>query len=248
VIVQLSDPHIGAEWAPGDPVAGLAAAVRTVRELELRPEAVLVSGDLADHATDEEYAQARELLERIGAPLHVLPGNHDRRAALRRTFDVPGKADEPVRYAVDLDGLRLVVLDTTRPGEDRGELDEARLRWLDDALSAAPDVPALVAMHHPPLVTGFAGWDAVGLPDGDRAGLAAVLGRHPNVVRLTAGHLHRTIAGAFAGRAVLAAPSTYVQMRFDPAAGKVTTVDEPAGFAIHELVDGALLSHLQPVA
>ena len=55
LLAQLSDPHIGAEWADGDPVAGLAAAVESVRSMGRQPDAVLVSGDLADNATDAEY-------------------------------------------------------------------------------------------------------------------------------------------------------------------------------------------------
>jgi 3',5'-cyclic AMP phosphodiesterase CpdA len=57
LLVQLSDPHVGADWGGGDSVARLAAAVETVRALEPNPAAVLVSGDLADHAVDIEYEQ-----------------------------------------------------------------------------------------------------------------------------------------------------------------------------------------------
>jgi hypothetical protein len=87
LLAQLSDPHIGAHWGDGDPVAGFAAAVETVLAMPLQPDAVLVSGDLADNATDAEYEQARELLALLEAPLYVLPGNHDDRRALRRHFD-----------------------------------------------------------------------------------------------------------------------------------------------------------------
>jgi Icc protein len=62
LVAQLSDPHIGAEWADVDPVAGLAAAVESVRSMRLQPDAIVVSGDLADNATDSEYEQVRELL------------------------------------------------------------------------------------------------------------------------------------------------------------------------------------------
>jgi 3',5'-cyclic AMP phosphodiesterase CpdA len=51
LLVQISDPHIGATWAGGDPAARLAAAVEEVLRLPDRPDAVLVSGDLADNAT-----------------------------------------------------------------------------------------------------------------------------------------------------------------------------------------------------
>src|SRR5437764_11421197 len=178
LLLQLSDPHIGAEWADGDPVAGLAATVESVRALRVRPDAVLVSGDLADHATDAEYEQVRELLAPLKAPLFVLPGNHDDRRALHRHFGVPGADGEPVQYSMDLGPLRLVVLDTTRPGEDPGALDTERLGWLAAELATAPEAPTLLAMHHPPLVTWVPVWDELGLPAADRRALGAVLERH----------------------------------------------------------------------
>src|SRR5436305_1965129 len=70
-LAQLSDPHIGADWGFGDPTARLATAVRSVRGLG-RPDAVLVSGDLADHGSDAEYEVVHELLDSLGAPVYVL--------------------------------------------------------------------------------------------------------------------------------------------------------------------------------
>jgi Icc protein len=85
-----------------------------------QPDAVLVSGDLAENASDAEYELVRDLLAPLKAPLYVLPGNHDDRRALHRHFGVPGAGGDPVQYSVDLGALRLVVLDTTRPGADPG--------------------------------------------------------------------------------------------------------------------------------
>jgi 3',5'-cyclic-AMP phosphodiesterase len=247
VLAQLSDFHIGGDWAPGDPVAGVAAAVETVLSMPSQPDAVLVSGDLADHAADAEYEQVRELLAPLNAPLYVLPGNHDDRGALRRHFGLPGADGEPVQYSVDLGPLRLVVIDTTRPGEDPGELDAARLAWLDAELAAAPELPTLVAMHHTPLVTGAPVWDEYGLAAADRAALAEVIGRHRQVRRLVGGHIHRTITADLAGRPVMSVPSTYVQGRLNLGSQELELTDEPAGFALHVVVDGELVSHIQPV-
>ena len=166
LVVQLSDPHIGADWGDGDPVATLAATVAAVRALEPSPGAVLISGDLADHGADNEYEQLRGLVAQIGAPLYVLPGNHDDRAALRRRFGVPGADDEPVQYAADLGPLRLVALDTSRPGEDPGELDAERLAWVEQALAESPETPTLLALHHPPVTTGIPIVDEIGLAPG----------------------------------------------------------------------------------
>ena len=247
LLAQLSDPHIGAEWAGGDPVAGLAAAVESVRAMRRQPDAVLVSGDLADNAADAEYERVRELLAPLEAPLYVLPGNHDDRRAMGRHFGVPGAGGEPVQYSVELGPLRLVVLDTTRPGEDPGMLDAERLGWLDAELAAAPEAPTLLAMHHAPLVTGVPALDDFGLPAADRRALGEVVKRHPQVQRLLGGHVHRTITAELGGRAVVTVPSTYVQARLNLGAEQTEWAPEPAGFGLHAVLDGELISHVQPV-
>jgi 3',5'-cyclic-AMP phosphodiesterase len=160
---------------------------------------------------------------------------------------VPGADADPVQYSADLGPLRLVVLDTTRPGEDPGVLDPERLRWLDAELATAPEQPTLLAMHHPPLVTGVPAWDHIGLPSADRRALGEVVERHPQVRRLVAGHVHRTISGELAGRAVLSVPSTYVQARLNFGSQEIELAADPAGFAVHAVLDGELISHVQPV-
>jgi 3',5'-cyclic-AMP phosphodiesterase len=247
LLVQLSDPHIGAEWAASDPAAGLEAAIDAVRALGASPDAVLVSGDLAEHAADEEYEQVRALLGQIDAPSYVLPGNHDDRDALHRHFGVPGAGGEPVQYAVDLGPLRLVVVDSTIPGEDGGELDDGRLSWLEETLAAAPDVPTVVAMHHPPFTIGIAPWDAIALRPSDREKLGDILARHEHVERVLVGHVHRAISTELGGRPVMSVPSTYIQGLLDFSATELALSDDPPGFAVHALVDGKLVSHFQPV-
>ncbi len=247
LLVQLSDTHLGADWGIGDPEAGLRAAVEALRSLRPAPEAVLVSGDLVTEGTDAEYELLHGLLEPLGLPVHALPGNHDDRAALRRSFELPGAADAPVHYAVELGPARLLALDSTVPGEAGGALDAEQLAWLAAELTAHPDTPTLIAMHHPPLVTGIPALDAMGLPASARRALGELVARHAQVVRLVAGHFHRTIAGELAGRPVLVVPSTFVQMRLDFEMQELQTVAEPPGFAVHAFRDGGLLSYVQSV-
>ena len=247
-LVQLSDFHIGADWLDVDPVARLAATIDSVRALRFQPDAVLVTGDIAHHASDAEYEQVLELLAPLRVPLYVLPGNHDDRSSLHRHFGVPGADGEPVQYSADLGHLRLIAIDTTRPGEDHGALDAARLGWLDEELATAPKTPTLLAMHHPPFLTGVRAWDELGLPDADRQALGDVVARHAQVRRIVAGHVHHTIIGELAGRAVLTVPSTYVQLRLDFRSQELELADEPAGFAVHTVLDGELVSHVQPVS
>jgi Icc protein len=247
LLLHLSDPHVGATWAAPDPVEGLARAVEAAVAVEPQPDAVLVTGDLADHGTDAEYETVRQLLAPLNAPVHPLPGNHDDRATLRRRFELAGDRAEPVQYAADLGPLRLVVLDTTHPGEDHGELDDERLAWLDAELAAAPEQPTLIAMHHPPFATGLAVWDEIGISPDDRFALAEVIAPHTQVQKLVAGHLHRSIAADLVGCPALTVPSTYVQAKLDYGMTTLELSDDPPGFAVHVLVDGELVSHVQPV-
>jgi 3',5'-cyclic-AMP phosphodiesterase len=243
LIAQLSDPHVGASWIAPPPQGLLAAAVEAVRTLE--PDAVILSGDLVENAADAEYEGVKEALAPLAVPVHVLAGNHDDRDALHRHFGVPGEGGLPVQYAVDLGPLRLLVLDSTAPGHEHGELDAARLEWLEAELSAAPERPALIALHHPPLATGAPAVDAIALrPDGRRA-LGELLARHPQVLKVISGHVHRTVGGELGGRPVLAIPSTYAELRLDFSSPELATDDEGRGFALHALVDGALVSHVE---
>lgn len=243
-LLQLSDLHLGAEWGVGDPPAGLAAAVRAAGALGLAPGAVLITGDLTDHARDIEYAAVQNHVAPLGAPIHVLPGNHDERGAIRRAFDLPGAGAEPVGYAATAGPLRLLAVDSSRPGEDDGALGPERLAWVDEQLAAEPDAPTIVAMHHPPLVTGVPAMDAMGLAEADRHGLAEILARHPQVVRVVAGHLHLVITASIGGRPLMVAPSTFVQARLHAAAEEMSFTDEPPGFVLHVWREGVLTSHL----
>lgn len=247
-LVQISDPHLGASWAHGEPVDLLAATVDRIRVSGPSPDALLVTGDLADHATDDEYRQVREVLELLAVPIYALPGNHDDRGALRRHFGLPGVDDEPVNYTVDLGELRLVVLDSTRPGEDGGELKREQLGWLEARLAEARDTPTVVAIHHPPLTTGVQAWDRTLLSSAERLTFGSIVGQHPQIRRIVAGHLHRTITGAVSGRSVLVAPSTYVQFQIAFGADTISLASESPGFAVHAMLDGELVSYIQTLS
>ncbi|MBS1846595.1 MAG: phosphodiesterase, partial [Actinobacteria bacterium] len=216
ILAQISDPHLGEPPISGvKPKKSLREVLAAIEALPNPVDAILVSGDLAEHAKPKEYALARDLIGGLGVPVHVLPGNKDDRARMRAAFDLPGEADAPIDYSVDLGPLRLVVADSTIPGKDRGDFTPAQLEWLDAELASAPEQPTIVAMHQPPLVTGMPDWDSVIMRPADREALAATIGHHPQVRAIVGGHLHRLIASALAGRPVIVAPSTFVQARPD---------------------------------
>jgi 3',5'-cyclic AMP phosphodiesterase CpdA len=248
LLAQISDPHLGEPARDGsDPETCLRAVVAALRRLPDRPDAILVSGDLAEHAAPKEYRRAAKVIGKLGAPIHALPGNHDDRATMREVLGAPGEGDAPLDYAVDFGPLRLVVVDSTIPGEDRGGFDPGQLERLEEELGGSPK-PAIVAMHHPPLTTAMADWDGVNLPVSEREALGAVIARHPQVKAIVGGHLHRVAVSTLAGRPVLAAPSTYLQARPNFGAEKVKLYAGGPGFVIHALRGEDLSSQIEIVA
>lgn len=249
MLVQLSDLHLHEDRR--EPAERLAHAVHRVAALEPRPDAVLLSGDLADEPSSAAYEQAHELLAPLGVPLHAIPGNHDDRDLLRARFGPsPAPAGAQVRFAVSCGPLRLVGCDSTSPGEERGSLEGEELDWLDQVLAEQPDAPTLLALHHPPVLTGVRVMDAIALAGDDRAALEALLGEHPQVRAIACGHVHTTMTTAFAGRPLLVCPSTNSALRLDLRAREdipFAVADEPLGLAVHALVDGRLVSHVQPL-
>jgi 3',5'-cyclic-AMP phosphodiesterase len=251
LLAQLSDPHV--DVGPGDTgsAEALAAAVRAVLALDPAPDALLVSGDLTNDSDARSYERVRELLAPLAMPVHVLPGNHDDREALRAWFTedpAAGAHGAAFHYAVRCGELRVIVCDTTQPGRDDGRIDASARAWLESQLAAEPTAPTVVAMHHPPLLTGITALDTLGLAGEDRAALGALLARSPQVRRVVAGHVHRAAFGVLGGCAVVTCPSTHLEARLEIGGAEIVLEPGAPGFALHVLLDGdEMVSHVQPV-
>jgi Icc protein len=251
LLVQLSDLHLRA----GDQGAGAAArlehAVRRVAALRPRPRAVLLSGDLVDEPSAAAYQQVHELLVPLGLPLHAIPGNHDDRDLLRARFGpAAAAAGAPVHVEVNCGALRLVCCDSSRPGRESGALGAEQLDWLEQTLAGEPEAPTLLALHHPPVQTGVRAMDAIALDAEDCLRLEALLAGHPQVQAITCGHVHTAMMTAFAGRPLLICPSTNSALELDLRARDdlpFAVAAQPLGFAVHALVGGRLVSHVQPL-
>jgi 3',5'-cyclic AMP phosphodiesterase CpdA len=234
-----------ADWSHIDTAAYLARAVDTLNGLTPRPDVTVITGDLTDHGTPEEYANLRELLAPLAMPAYLIPGNHDSREGLREAFAASGyfPKDGFLHYVVEDHPVRIVALDTHIPGDHGGLLCVERLQWLDRTLAAAPNKPTLVMMHHPPFATGIGHMDRHALRD--PAHFAEIIRRHPQVERILCGHLHRTIDHRFAGTVAGTAPATAHQLVLDINPGAPAEFCfEPPGYQLHYWRDGVgLVTH-----
>ena len=239
LIAQISDTHISTPDSRNDrdfrTVEHLARAVVHLNSLSPRPDLAIATGDLVERGQVEEYERLRDILAPLDMPLYLIPGNHDDRANLVRSFDQHHYLPRDggfLQYVVEDWPVRLVALDTLIPGESGGRLCAERLHWLDARLAEAPDRATLVLMHHPPFKTGIRKMDEMGL-DGIGA-LETVIRRHPQVERIVCGHLHRAITRRFAGTVACTSPSTAHQIALDLGGmPRLATVMEPPACLLH---------------
>jgi 3',5'-cyclic AMP phosphodiesterase CpdA len=180
---------------------------------KLRPDLVLITGDLVNISLQQEFAAARRLLERLGPPerVVVVPGNHD--------AYVPGAAErhwrewlpwmgggdgraEPVFPFVERRGaLALIGLSTAVPtaaGFASGVLGARQLEALRVVLARlrGQGVTRIVLLHHPPLD----GWSLPRKALTDAAEFREVIAAEGAELVLC-GHEHVLKVGALAGPA-----------------------------------------------
>jgi Icc protein len=90
LIAQISDLHIKAPGALAygrvDTAKALTRCVAALNEFRPRPDLVVISGDLADTPTAEEYDHLKRLLAPLELPWMGIPGNHDSRELMRGIF------------------------------------------------------------------------------------------------------------------------------------------------------------------
>jgi 3',5'-cyclic AMP phosphodiesterase CpdA len=245
-LAQITDAHItaaGTLWKGAvDTAARLRDAVAALNRIS--PDLVVLTGDLVETGDAAEYANAAAILADLAAPLMLLPGNHDDRAAMRASFPAQGWQGPFLQTARDAAGLRVLALDTVEPQRTAGSYCDERLAWLDAALAA--EQPTLVFLHHPPCPMGLPFMDQWPFAGGDA--LAARLSGRRDILRLACGHVHAAVERHWAGTLVSAAPALSVQISPVQAVGAPLALSHaPGAIRLHDWVDGSLTVSTLPL-
>jgi 3',5'-cyclic AMP phosphodiesterase CpdA len=142
----------------------------------------------------------------MGSTIIWVMGNHDERGPYSHIL-FGGKADDvsPQDRVYDVDGLRIIALDSSVPGYHHGELTDEQLSWLEEVLTVPAAHGTLLALHHPPLPSPIEIMAIIELQAQDR--FAEVI-RDTDVRGILAGHLHYSTSGTFAGIPVSVASAT----------------------------------------
>ncbi|MFI1914879.1 metallophosphoesterase [Nocardia sp. NPDC020380] len=247
LVAQLSDTHFNMSARNSERTERVMAFLA---DLPQRPDAILVTGDIADEGDIEEYQQARAALI-ADLPVVILPGNHDDRANMRAVLFGQEAGYGPINQSLRLDGVTLALLDSSIPGKPEGLLDDETYAFLTDLLAATPDDDVvLVAMHHPPLPVQSTVVDPIRLTNPER--LAQIVAGDDRIAAVLTGHVHSGLMTQFAGKPLIVAPSvsSTIGCEWETAAPGHVPIDfapDPS-LVFHSITDGRLLSAFRPIA
>ncbi|TPG57552.1 metallophosphoesterase [Ewingella americana] len=211
----------------------------------LQPDVLVLTGDLADGHWQEGYKQIADRLNQQNYPSLILPGNSDDRSLMRSVWGenrwVHNAQGEALHLIHNTSGLRLIGWDSTIDYKDYGSVTD-HLEWLDNQLSDTGGPPSLLFMHHHVFASGIPTLDETmcrGLTE-----MEDLIRRAPaRLLAISTGHVHRPIAGMFAGI------PAYICGSVCPANpvwfGKVNVppANDPPALMIHRYVSNSLTSH-----
>ncbi len=245
-LAQLSDLHI---LEPGtkeehylDNNRRLEVAVTSLNAESPRPSAVVITGDLTSWGSAVEYEQLTSRLAPLEIQALPIGGNHDDRDRMRAAFpDMPWIDADHASWSVVAGGVRIIGLDSTIPGQAGACIDDERAAWLAAELNNSAE-PTVLAIHHPPFLSGIDWMDEAGFEGLDL--FTEVLRDSVSPGFIMCGHLHRPIHSVVAGTRASVGISTvqHVALDLKPNA-PVRLILDPVGYHIHSHNGGEWLTH-----
>jgi len=241
LIAHITDPHLRAQGIPAYRVVETnmlaERAIAAVNALDPQPDFTIVTGDLVDKGLPEEYAVGRQILDQLKTPYAVVAGNHDLSAELKTCFSdrdwasqMPG---DSVQFSIQVADIRIIGLNTAVAGKPYGHLNEEELAWLAETLADDTQTPTLIAMHHPPILTGLQSMDRSKLRNSED--LKKLLSEYSNVHRILCGHDHRPVFAPFGNTHVSIGPGMAHQVVLDLRPDQPQRFNfEPPAFLLHK--------------
>jgi Icc protein len=228
-VIQLSDTHLFA--ALNRELLGVATAsslntvLNAVRQLQPRPEVMLLTGDLSQDESLESYQHLYKFIQSLDIPAYWLPGNHDCLPLMEQLL--VGSSISTAK-TFQIAPWNFILLNSAQPGKVHGELSSSSLDWLEQQLQQRLDQPTVVALHHPPCSIGSAWMDQIGLRQPEA--FTRLIERYQQVKLVLFGHIHQEFATTRMGVHYLGCPSTCVQFR--PQQSEFAVDEQQPGFRL----------------
>jgi Icc protein len=244
-VVQITDTHLFADEAQEmfglRTNLSLQAVLNAVQQLQTQPDLLLLTGDLSQDETTASYKYLQTRVQRLNIPTYWLPGNHDQdEASLEQVLSgSPLRSDKSFCQG----NWQFILLNSMLTGQVQGRLSSESLLWLEQQLQST-DRPTLIAIHHPPVLTGAAWMDAIGLENPED--FFAVIDRFSHVKLVLFGHIHQAFSSQRQDVYYFGCPSSCVQ--FQPNSPEFAIDQQPPGFRLVSLyADGRFETQVQRV-
>lgn len=240
-VLHISDLHIVPEV--GEEIYGVDSFVSLERVLtdgcDADPDFIVATGDLTERGDTDSYRRLQELLLATGLPVFVIPGNHDSPSRIANDLC---RDRVQLKDVHDQAGWRLVFLNSRVRGEPHGEISPDQQGLLQRSLLAAPELHALVALHHTPIspCPSF-GCQLVGASE-----FLAQLSSQPNARAVISGHSHIAAEAGFQSLRVVTTPSTCAEAIHEPAGSCPDLVDFWASHRFSQARHGYRILELEP--
>lgn len=234
-ILQITDTHLGKDddetllgLRTADSLEDVLDRAREQKELDGRFDLVLSSGDISNDGTTDSYERfVRAVRKAIpNTPIAWLEGNHDDPASMEAV-----QTSAPLTKHMMIGGWQFILLNSRVPFEERGELPQSEIERLEALLSAEPNAPTMVFLHHQMVPVGSAWIDQYVVANAEA--FFSVLDRFSNIKAVSWGHVHQEFYTNRNGVDLLGTPSTCVQ--FKPCCDDFMVDSIMPGFRVYEL-------------
>jgi 3',5'-cyclic AMP phosphodiesterase CpdA len=183
-----------------DTTVRFEAALKSAAERHRDADLCVFAGDIADQAEPDAYRMFDQMRTRYSVPQCVTLGNHDdRNIFLASVEDAVTDPNDYVQCARDTKGHRVLVLDSSEPGKERGGFPAPKLNWVAEQLvdAASKDLKVIVVLHHNPAALQMP-VDTYRLEHPDEL-LAVLKESGADILQVVAGHCHISSAGSWGG-------------------------------------------------
>ncbi|MBX2868775.1 MAG: metallophosphoesterase [Acidiferrobacterales bacterium] len=208
-VVQITDVHLTAE--PDSKLYGIDTAlsltntVTAINELSIKPDVVVVTGDIAEDGACSTYIRFRDLMSGLNVPVYVLPGNHDNVSEMRSVLNTDGMY---YQSHAQIGGWGILFVHTQVDGHSHGLVDPQELTRVKRDIEDLKGSPVLVALHHTPSMV----CPSFGCQLHNADEFTALLDKYSNVKCVIAGHTHNASTVSAGNYIQFTTPSTFAHI------------------------------------
>ncbi len=208
---HISDTHIRKSYQDTGMDAIFAAAPSPAENLRraltciaaAKPSFLLITGDLIHEGQTEDYALLADILreEIPEIPAVCCLGNHDRKAAFRQGYLKEAPSSEPYLAVTEIDGLRVICLDSAIEGKENGAISESQLDWLARQVQQPAPRGSVLCFHHPVMDEGGM------VPGVEVSPRLQQIVKESDIAAIFCGHTHQNSLSLVGGKPQLVADS-----------------------------------------